>query len=601
MVRTSIKLSLNSHVKRNKVKPRIDVERLNNEETRKKYCEAVKYKMSEARNETENLEDKWLRQRNAYIKSAEEVLGFRKGKNKPWISDNTWNLIEERKGIKTKINSTRSERIIKRRKEEYKEKDKEVKRSVREDKRKWMSEKAEIAQRAAENGRQKEVYSVVKQLTGTFNRQAVAVKSKTGEVLKSKEARLLRSKEHFEEVLNRETPEDPPQDDGEEREELDISEEVPNIQEVKSAIRTLRNGKAAGIDQITAEMLKADVEQTSLELTNTFQLIWEKETVPSQWTKGLICKIPKKGNLQDCGNWRGVTLLPLVSKVLCKIIISRIQKGVDSALRKEQAGFRKGRGTVEQIFILRNILEQVNEWNASLYIHFVDFEKAFDSIHRDSLWIIMRQYGIPQKLIQMTKTLYKDFQCSVIDENETTEWFPVMTGVKQGCCMSGFLFLLVIDWVMRKTVDGERTGIRWNFTNMLEDLDFADDLALLSSAMNHLQQKTTKLTDNARKVGLKLNANKCKVLRVNGKSANRLLVGESEIEEVESFTYLGANVSKDGGATADIKKRIALASAQFKRLSHIYGKQVASTEGLKPLYSKAWYCQFYYMGVRLGS
>ena len=88
--------------------------------------------------------------------------------------------------------------------------------------------------------------------------------------------------------------------------------------------------------------------------------------------------------------------------------------------------------------------------------------------------------------------------------------------------------------------------------------------------MNHLQQKTTKLTDNARKVGLKLNANKCKVLRVNGKSANRLLVGESEIEEVESFTYLGANVSKDGGATADIKKRIALASAQFKRLSHIW-------------------------------
>jgi hypothetical protein len=72
----------------------------------------------------------------------------------------------------------------------------------------------------------------------------------------------------------------------------------------------------------------------------------------------------------------------------------------------------------------------------------------------------MRQYGILQKLIQMVKALYADFQCSVIDKNETTDWFPVITGVKQGCCMSGFLFLLVIDWVMRRTVEGERTGIR---------------------------------------------------------------------------------------------------------------------------------------------
>jgi len=238
-------------------------------------------------------------------------------------------------------------------------------------------------------------------------------------------------------------------------------------------------------------------------------------------------------------------------------------------LRKEHVGFRKGRGTVDQIFILRNILEQVNEWNATLHVHFVDFEKAFDSLHRDSLWTIMRQYGIPQKLIQMVKTLYEDFQCSIMDENETTDWFPVKTGVKQECCMSGFLFLLVIDWVMWRTVEGERTGIRWDFTTMLEDLDFADDIALLSSTMDHIQHKTTRLEDNAAKVGLKLNNKKCKIMKTNSKSDNKLKVGESEVEEVESFTYLGANVTKDGGGTVDVKKRVALASVQFKRLSNI--------------------------------
>ncbi|KAI4901974.1 hypothetical protein NFI96_006075 [Prochilodus magdalenae] len=283
--------------------------------------------------------------------------------------------------------------------------------------------------------------------------------------MKSQEARLRRWKEHFQEILNRDTPEEPPQEEEEEIEELDIQVEAPTIQEIKRAVKDLRNGKASGADQITAEMLKADTEQTSKEMKRIFDLIWEKEKIPTQWTKGLICKIPKKGNLQECGNWRGVTLLPLASKVLSKMTINRIQTGVDSSLRKAQAGFRAGRGTVGQIFILRNILEQVSEWNATLYVHFVDFEKAFDSIHRDSLWIIMRHYGIPQKLIQMVKTLYEDFQCSVIVDNETTDWFPVITRVKQRCCMSGFLFLLIIDWVMRKTVEVK------NLTTKCEDLE----------------------------------------------------------------------------------------------------------------------------------
>ena len=413
------------------------------------------------------------------------------------------------------------------------------------------------------------MYDVVKQLTGQSFRQTAAIKDEEGELLKNKEARLKRWKEHFEKVLNREAPEDPPEEE-EAPEELDISEEPPSIEEIKKALRTLRNGKAPGADQITPEMLKADPEETSKELKRIFDLIWENETVPTDWNKGLIVKIPKKGNLQDCGNWRGITLLPLASKVLSRIIINRIQEGVDSSLRKEQAGFRRGRGTVNQIFILRNILEQVNEWNATIYIHFIDFEKAFDSIHRDSLWIIMKQFGIPEKIIGMVKALYKDFRCAVIDENETTDWFPVMTGVKQGCCMSGFLFLLTIDWVMRKTTENARTGIRWDFTSLLEDLDFADDIALLSSSMNHIQQKTTKLEENAEKVGLKLNSSKCKVMKANSKSNDKLNVRQDEVEEVDKFTYLGANVSKDGGTTADIKRRIALASSQMKTLNNIW-------------------------------
>ena len=104
-----------------------------------------------------------------------------------------------------------------------------------------------------------------------------------------------------------------------------------------------------------------------------------------------------------------------------RIVIDRIRIGVESKLRKEQAGFRPGRGTTEQIFILRNVMELSIEWQLSLYVNFIDFEKAFGSVHRDSLWLIMRSYGIPSKIINMVKALYDDFQCAVVDGQDTTD------------------------------------------------------------------------------------------------------------------------------------------------------------------------------------
>ena len=89
--------------------------------------------------------------------------------------------------------------------------------------------------------------------------------------------------------------------------------------------------------------------------------VWRHDKIPDKWKKGLIIKLPKSGNLKECKNWIGVTLLSVVSKIFGRIIIDRIRNGVDNRLRNEQAGYRKGRGTTDQIFILRNIVEQVNE------------------------------------------------------------------------------------------------------------------------------------------------------------------------------------------------------------------------------------------------
>ena len=93
----------------------------------------------------------------------------------------------------------------------------------------------------------------------------------------------------------------------------------------------------------------------------------------------------------------------------------------------------------------------------------------------------------------MIKLFYDDFQCAVEDQGEACEWFNIKTGVKQGCNMSGFLFLIIMDWVMRRTVKSGDNRIRWRLTSKLDDLDFADDVALLSSTKQHIQNKTTRM------------------------------------------------------------------------------------------------------------
>ena len=105
---------------------------------------------------------------------------------------------------------------------------------------------------------------------------------------------------------------------------------------------------------------------------------------------------------------------------------------------------------------------------------FIDYEKALDSIDRETLWKISKAYGIPDKFIELVKAFYKNSRAAVLHGEGMSEWFEIKSGVKQGYVMSGFLFLLIIDWIMRRTVDGQRTGIRWRMTDTLEDLDYTE-------------------------------------------------------------------------------------------------------------------------------
>jgi hypothetical protein len=198
---------------------------------------------------------------------------------------------------------------------------------------------------------------------------------------------------------------------------------------------------------------------------------------------------------------------------MCHILLERIKDELENILSKEQSGFRKKRSCTDNIS-LRNITKQGLEWISPLYINYIDFEKAFDSIHRVTLWNILEVYGVTRKIIGTIKDMCDGFRCTVRHERSTAHWFTITSGVRQGCIISSFLFPQCIDWMMERVTEEPR-GIHWTFTSCLEEIDFVDNISLLSHTKHHTQENTAKMKDKNGKIGLKINQRKSKVMRIS--------------------------------------------------------------------------------------
>ncbi|CAH8650385.1 unnamed protein product [Schistosoma mattheei] len=522
------------------------------------------------------MEDNWKGIKEALTSTCQEVLGLKKHHHKEWISIETLDKIKERKNKKAAINNSRTRAEKVQAQAEYIEANKQVKRSIRADKKKYVEELATTAEKAAREGNMKQLYDTTKKLAGKYSKPERPVKDKEGKPITEIQQQRNRWVEYFEELLNRPAPMNPPDIEAAHI-DLPIDVNPPTTEEIRMAVRQIKNGKAAGPDNIPAEALKSDIEATTSMLYLLFKKIWEEEQVPMDWKEGHLVKIPKKGDLSKCENYRGITLLSIPGKVFNRVLLNRMKDAVDAQLRDQQAGFRKDRSCTDQIATLRIIVEQSVEWNSSLYINFIDYEKAFDSVDRRTLWKLLRHYGVPEKIVNIIRNSYDGLQCKVVHGGQLTDAFQVRTGVRQGCLLSPFLFLLVVDWIMKTSTSEGKHGIQWTAQNQLDDLDFADDLALLSRTHEQMQMKTASVAAVSASVGLSIHKGKTKVLKFNTQNSNPITLDGETLEDVESFTYLGSIIDEQGGSDADVKARIGKARVAFLQLKNIWNSKQLST------------------------
>ena len=524
--------------------------------------------------EIEDVDSYWSEVKDALKDTGEQVLGNRMKKKKEWLTNETWRLIDERKEIsKRLLNEELVDGVRQSLKDDYRAKERETKRRVRQDKREFVDGLAQEAEEAERRHDSRSLFQISKQLCKKPSfANASQVFSRDGVLLTKEAEQRDRWAEHFNDVLNKEDPARSPV--FQEGDVLDVNVGKLSIDEIKSCIGKMKSNKAAGCDGVAAELYKACPDEIAKVLDKLFSRIWEVEKIPEEWLRGIIVKLPKKGDLRVADNWRGITLLVVALKIFARGLFDRLQGPLERILRKNQAGFRKGRSCRDQIFVLRKMIEEAQEFQRSLVINFVDFEKAFDCVFREGLWMILREYGVPEKMVRLIRATYDGFKCAVLHEGELSSFFAVESGVKQGCLLSGLLFVIVIDWLMKRTTEGRDTGVEWVNGEILEDIDYADDLALPSEGYEDAQEKMTRLARRARGVGLKVNAKKTEILRLNCWDQSPITLEGQVLRDVDNFTYLGSTLNKTGGSHEDIGARIGKAWGSFTKMRSIWSSRV---------------------------
>ena len=497
------------------------------------------------------------------IETAAEILGKKINKKKPWITTDIFNLCDKRRDLKSKKKSCLEA------KKEYSHINKRVKKEMNSAKEKWIEEQCLDIEGSLATNNTKKAYDTVKALTKPQQTKVNTIKDKNGETIVEGNKILERWTEYCTELYNHEVKGDDKVLDVQESNN-DDSEDIILKSEIEEAINALKKGKSPGVDNIPGELIQAGGEHMTMALHNICKHIWKHGKWPDNWTKSLVITLPKKGDLKLCNNYRTLSLISHPSKILLRVILNRLKHQAEEIISEEQAGFMKGRSTVEQICNLRNIIEKYQEHQQELYHVFIDFKKAFDRVWHEALWATMHKYNISKTLIKLIEELYSHATSAVYLNGDIGEWFRTTVGVRQGCPLSPTLFNIFLERIMTDALENHVSTVTIG-GRTVSNLRFADDIDGLAGAEAEFSELICKLDGSCTSYGMEISAEKTKIMTNShaGGLQSQISVKGSTLEQVNQFVYLGAIVS-DLGSKPEILARIAKARAALTRLKVIW-------------------------------
>jgi Reverse transcriptase (RNA-dependent DNA polymerase) len=363
--------------------------------------------------------------------------------------------------------------------------------------------------------------------------------------------------------------------------------------EVSDALFKLKSGTASGPDGLPPELFKhADVwneDGSSLaeNLACIFNHMFRTACVPSEWGAALLTLVYKSGGRTDWGNYRPIAVMQAIAKVFASVLNMRLMTWAEAnGIRaKSQAGFRPGYSTSMQAFILSHLIEQHRHQKKPLYVCFVDFKKAYDSVPRDKLWKRLYDKGVTGRMLFTLQALYANVSFSIKFPEGISEEFPCNMGVRQGCPLSPFLFGVYIEMLDEQLRDqlpmvGPVLGGGTAHALRVPLLLYADDLCLIGCSHAELQSLLDQLSLFSDSVDMKVNMSKTKVVVFkHGRKAAHIVnpwVYQGAVVEVcDSYKYLGLCFYGVKPLAYTVQQKVAAAKKSLGGMQGFYKQSLA--------------------------
>ena len=326
-------------------------------------------------------------------------------------------------------------------------------------------------------------------------------------------------------------------------------------------------------------------------MNNFILYCWSAKCQPQQWENAnIIPAYMQKVDRAECGSSSGIFILSVAGKVLAKIMLSRLlEHVVNLVLPESQCQFRRGRSTVDMIFVARQLQEICCEQHQDLYVAFVDLTKEFDTVNRDLPWNIMRKFGCPPTFIAILQQFPTGMCAQVATAGSQSSSFPVEVRVKQGCVLAPIIFNLLRSH--RDLQSSDCVGIynrldcgvfnlrrlhaqTTTSSSVISAVQYADDAAFPSLTSDGIQRSLDAISETYLRAGPMINTTKTEILSASSPDAPMFSICGNEHKNSENFTYLVSNLSFFGHLTNEIQRRINHDSSAFDRLSKgVFGSQ----------------------------
>jgi len=445
--------------------------------------------------------------------------------------------------------------------------------------------------------------------TSGASQAGLLIHDANGQLLSGKEKVLARWEEHFAALARAPSPvsAETARDrlaslgSGPRKPTLDEVNEDLTWSEVRASLVTMTNGKAPeDEDGVTAEWLKACIvsrprrrggrrkgrrrvqsgHDQPTPMANCIMAIlqraWSEAVIPPSWAQATVVPILKKGDSTECGNYRGISLMSVLLKLLTRIVATRISTALDAAglLVSEQAGFRTREEAIGQATALFEAVQRRRLARRRTFLAFIDFQKAYDTVPHDALWDKLDAIGVRGRALSFIKQLYANSCMRVRVGSEYTAQFPLQRGVRQGCPLSPILFNIFINDLLQK-------GSAWAVDipgvtqEKLAGLLFADDVVLLADSAPKMQLALQSLSKWADMWGMTVGHSKCGVMAVpssgvkNAAKGSNWLVQGKAIPVVDEYTYLGVSLTIAWDLKEFAKKKVSQARGAVAQMQHL--------------------------------